>query len=100
VSTLPISRWVYRNDPGTPHIGPMAQDFHAAFAVGIDDDHITSIDADGVSLAAIQGLHRLVQQKEARLETLEAEIRSLQHRLETLEQTVRRLANSYNAVAP
>jgi hypothetical protein len=34
----------------------MAQDFHAAFQVGDDDKHIATVDADGVALAAIQGL--------------------------------------------
>jgi cell division protein FtsB len=35
----------------------MAQDFYAAFGVGEDDRHITSIDEDGVALAAIKALH-------------------------------------------
>ncbi len=35
----------------------MAQDFYAAFGVGEDDKHITSIDEDGVALAAIKALH-------------------------------------------
>jgi hypothetical protein len=35
----------------------MAQDFYAAFKVGEDDRHITSIDEDGVALAAIKALH-------------------------------------------
>ncbi len=39
------------------HVGPMAQDFYAAFRVGEDDRHITSIDEDGVALAAIKALH-------------------------------------------
>jgi hypothetical protein len=34
----------------------MAQDFYAAFRVGEDDRHITSIDEDGVALAAIKAL--------------------------------------------
>jgi hypothetical protein len=33
--------------------GPMAQDFKAAFGVGETDTGITSVDADGVALAAI-----------------------------------------------
>ena len=34
----------------------MAQDFYSAFGVGEDNRHITSIDEDGVALAAIKGL--------------------------------------------
>ena len=47
------------------HISPIAQDFSAAFGVGEDDTHINTVDADGVALAAIQGLYHLVQQKDA-----------------------------------
>jgi len=57
VATLPISRWSYKSEHGVRHVGPMAQDFYAAFKVGEDDRHITSIDEDGVALAAIKALH-------------------------------------------
>jgi DNA-binding transcriptional MerR regulator len=39
----------------------MAQDFHAAFGLGTDDKHIATVDADGVALAAIQGLNEKVE---------------------------------------
>ena len=58
VAGLPISRWNYQADADTPHIGPMAQDFHAAFGVGPDNTRIATVDADGVALAAIQALAR------------------------------------------
>ena len=58
VDALPISRWSYKSERGVRHVGPMAQDFYAAFKVGEDDKHITSIDEDGVALAAIKALHR------------------------------------------
>jgi hypothetical protein len=57
VDALPISRWSYKSERGVRHVGPMAQDFYAAFKVGEDDRHITSIDEDGVALAAIKALH-------------------------------------------
>jgi hypothetical protein len=57
VAALPISRWSYKSEHGVRHVGPMAQDFYAAFKVGEDDKHITSIDEDGVALAAIKALH-------------------------------------------
>jgi len=57
VASLPISRWSYKSERGVRHVGPMAQDFYAAFGVGEDDKHITSIDEDGVALAAIKALH-------------------------------------------
>jgi hypothetical protein len=93
VTALPIQSWAYKNSPDTRHIGPVEQDFHAAFRFNGDDDkHITTVDADGVALAAIQGLNHKVEsgkQKaerlEQRLEQKETEITELKQRLEKLE---------------
>ena len=61
--SLPISTWSYRGqDPSVRHIGPMAQDFYSAFQVGDDTHYISTVDEEGVALAAIQELARLVQQ--------------------------------------
>jgi len=57
VRALPITTWNYTSDdPAVRHIGPMAQDFAAAFGTGADDRHIHPMDGQGVALAAIQGL--------------------------------------------
>ncbi len=66
VVNMPISEWNYKvDDDAVRHMGPMAQDFHAAFGLGQDDKHIASIDASGVSLAAIQELNKQLElQKE------------------------------------
>ena len=61
----------------------MAQDFHAAFGVGLDDKHIATVDADGVALAAIQGLNQKLEQKET-------EITELKQRLAKLERLMNR----------
>jgi hypothetical protein len=53
---LPIDEWSYVSERGVRHVGPMAQDFYAAFNVGEDDRHISSIDESGVALAAIKAL--------------------------------------------
>jgi hypothetical protein len=79
LAELPISTWNYAaQDPSTRHIGPMAQDFHAAFGVGEDARHISTIDADGVALASIQGLQQLVQEKDAQIVALEARVTALE----------------------
>ena len=66
VVALPVSTWNYiTQDAGIRHMGPMAQDFHAAFGLGRTDRRISTIDLDGVALAAIQGLHQLVQEHAA-----------------------------------
>jgi hypothetical protein len=66
---------------GVRHIGPVAQDFHAAFNVGADDKHIATVDADGVALAAIQGLHALLKEKDTRIASLEERLAALEKRL-------------------
>ncbi|MCH7999337.1 MAG: tail fiber domain-containing protein [Chloroflexi bacterium] len=72
VAEMPIASWGYKSqDASIRHIGPTAQDFYDAFAVGEDDKHITTVDADGVALAAIQGLYELVQEQEAQIAALE-----------------------------
>ncbi len=82
VAALPLSQWNYKADTGTRHLGPMAQDFYAAFNIGPDDKHIATVDADGVALAAIQGLN---QKFEAEAKSKDARIRELEARLEKLE---------------
>ncbi len=77
VAALPISRWSYKSEHGVRHLGPMAQDFYAAFKVGEDDKHITSLDEDGVALAAIKALHRENGILHAENATLRSQIASL-----------------------
>ena len=76
---IPITVWNYKSqNPSIRHIGPMAQDFYAAFGVGEDDTHISTLDADGVALAAIQGLYQLVQEQAAQIADLEARLAALE----------------------
>ena len=92
LASMPIQKWNYKDDAGVRHIGPMAQDFFAAFGVGPDEKHIAMVDADGVSLAAIQGLHEVVKEKEVQIESLVKENETLQSRLAALEKAVSTLA--------
>jgi hypothetical protein len=85
LSRIPVATWSYKSqDASIRHIGPMAQDFHQAFAVGEDERHISTIDADGVALAAIQGLNELVKEKDAKIQTLEDRIAALEKAVGTL----------------
>ncbi len=75
VAALPLTTWNYKSQEKTVrHIGPMAQDFASAFQVGEDAKRITTVDADGVALAAIQGLNEKLDQQ---LKTKDREIQSL-----------------------
>jgi trimeric autotransporter adhesin len=80
VARLPISEWSYIIDPGVRHVGPMAQDFHAAFGLGKDERHIATVDADGVALAAIQALTRIAEEQRTELALLKARIADLESR--------------------
>jgi hypothetical protein len=72
VAHMPVSTWSYKSDdPAVRHMGPMAQDFRAAFQLGNTDKAYNSIDAHGVALAAIQALYERVQAQDARIERLE-----------------------------
>jgi len=86
LASLPIQTWTFKQQAGTRHIGPVAQDFYAAFGVGADDKHIATVDTDGVALAAIQGLNQVVKEKEARIEALEKEMAGLKSLINTLVQ--------------
>jgi hypothetical protein len=58
---IPITRWnMIGQDPNVHHLGPVAQDFYAAFSLGQDDEHINTGDAQGVAFAAyLRSTHRL-----------------------------------------
>jgi hypothetical protein len=72
VARMPISTWSYKNDdPSVRHLGPMAQDFHAAFRLGSTDRAYDPIDAHGVEFAAIQALYERLRKDEALLERLQ-----------------------------
>ena len=102
-SRLPLSTWSYQAQGGeTRHMGPMAQDFHAAFGLGEDERYISSVDADGVTLAAIQGLYQLLLEKDREMEEFEEayiyiellrnQNKSLERELRAVEQVVAELA--------
>ena len=80
VAAMPIRTWSYKSDPqARRHMGPVAQDFRAAFGLGTDDKHIGTVDAAGVSFAAIQGLYQLLEEQQRELATLREEIATLRN---------------------
>jgi hypothetical protein len=91
VATLPVSTWQYASERGVRHVGPMAQDFYAAFGVGADDRHITSIDEDGVALASIKALDGELHRENAGLRTRVAALESKVSEIDALRRELRRL---------
>jgi hypothetical protein len=82
VARLPIASWRYiGEDTSKRHVGPTAQDFWKAFQLGDDDNHIGTIDEGGVALAAIQGLHQMMQQKDREIAQLRRKLEAVETRL-------------------
>ena len=86
LASLPITTWKYKSDEDAiRHIGPVAQDFFETFGVGPSDTSISTVDADGVALAAAQGLYAHSQEQATRIAHLEKENTLLKKQLDTLE---------------
>jgi len=83
VVAMPIRQWNFKNDSAR-HVGPMAQDFHAAFGLGTDERHIATVDADGVALAAIQGLNQKLEEARADNAELRKELLEIKHLLSSM----------------
>ena len=61
LNDLPVPAWRYLNSDAL-HVGPMAQDFKAAFGLGDSDKEIQAVDAFGVLLMAVKALSEEVEQ--------------------------------------
>ncbi|HET6446918.1 MAG TPA: tail fiber domain-containing protein, partial [candidate division Zixibacteria bacterium] len=88
LAKVPVTSWNYKSSNDTErHIGPVAQDFYEAFGLGNSDTTIGTIDADGISIAAIQALYE-------RSVVLETENTSLHQQLSDLEQRLNNFESS------
>ena len=85
LAAMPIATWNYKAQAdAVRHMGPTAQDFREAFGLGEDERHISTVDSEGVALAAIQALYRLSQQQ----------VQELTKQVNELQNQVARLASS------
>jgi hypothetical protein len=83
VAALPISTWRYKDAASDDrHLGPVAQDFHAAFGLGRSAESVAPTDLAGVALAAIQALNAQVAERDARIEALEQRLARLERAAE------------------
>jgi hypothetical protein len=86
LAALQISNWNWRaQDPRVRHMGPTAQDFRDAFGLGKGRRTISTVDADGVALAAIKGLNERSEELEAENEEFREALAEQSERLEALE---------------
>lgn len=79
-------------------MGPVAQDFRAAFGLGDTDRGITTVDVGGVALAGVKALDTRTEAQTVRIDALEADLRARElerhnaeqrERIATLEQELR-----------
>lgn len=78
LAAMPVREWNYKaQDAAIRHIGPTAQDFHAAFGLGVDPRRINTIDADGVALAGVKALEARTQSLARENDALRAELAAL-----------------------
>jgi hypothetical protein len=91
VLALPITRWNFKKqDPSVKYVGPMAQDFHAAFGLGGTDDRVIhATNAQGVTIAALQGLNARL---EDRCQALQAEVTEMKSRMASMERMLEQQA--------
>jgi len=104
ISQMEITSWNYKSQsPSIRHIGPMAQDFYKAFNFGESDTTITTVDIDGVSLAAIQALAvktNELQLKANEVEKLKAKIEILENDKKKLEKRITNIEKELNINKP
>ena len=106
LARMPVYRWRWKTEAeGNRHIGPMAQDFHAAYGLNGDDDrHLLSVDTNGVALAAIQGLNAKLERENAalraQLAALDAQQQRLEERLQLLDVALRTVQASGRVDTP
>ncbi len=90
VAALPVSTWRYKADEtGARHVGPMAQDFHAAFGLGTNDTTLAPRDVAGIALAAVKELQEIVREKDEELAAMRAQLaafKEVEARLTALEE--------------
>ena len=78
IRQVPVTSWSYIGEQGSVrHLGPFAEDFRAAFGLGVDAQSIGLLDIDGVNFAAVKAL-------EERTRSLEAEVAELRRTVQLL----------------
>jgi hypothetical protein len=86
IESMPVSTWTYNSESNSVrHMGPTAQDFRKAFGHGDTDKAIATVDADGVSLAAVKALLQRTTNLRKENDELRSVLADLTRRLAELE---------------
>jgi len=80
---MPIDTWRYKGAPANErHLGPVAEDFHAAFGLGKSNRYIAPTDMAGVALASIKAMQREIVARDKRIAELEQRLDALEKKLD------------------
>lgn len=92
LAAMPVSEWWYKSDPAASrHIGPVAEDFHAAFGLGAEGIGLNVGDVAGVTIAAVQGLWLELRDQKAAAKDQEKTLAELHQRMEEQRQLIQEL---------
>lgn len=83
-ASLDVLSWEYNRTAGVSHIGPMSEDFHAAFGLGANDKEIAYVDANGVLYASVKALRQRLIDQQAELDVQRDAIAALRAELDAL----------------
>lgn len=79
LADLPVWTWNYLHTSAADrHIGPVAEDFYAAFGFGTTERALSPADVAGVALAATKALQNEIAERDAHIATLEARLARLE----------------------
>ena len=86
IKNIPITKWNYKKtDPNEKYIGPVSQDFYAAFHLnGTDSLGINSISIDGVNIAGIKALEKRTSEMKAVIDLLVKENKELKEQISNI----------------
>lgn len=94
---IPVTSWNYVSEgQKVRHLGPMAEDFFAQFGLGTGNTSIGVQDLAGVSIAAVKELDEQLQEKQAEIEKLQGEIKTLRSNQTELEKRLEAIEKSMN----
>lgn len=99
ISQLEITKWNYKGNSETEHIGPTAQDFQETFGVGSDGKSISTIDPSGIALAAIKELNRQNHELQQQSRELAVQNRDLKEQNSSLKKQMDQLAQRVEKLA-
>jgi len=104
VIAMPVYHWQPKDDPTREieHLGPMAQDFGAAFGLGTATKRSVSRMPTASRSPRSREWHRLVQQKDAQIQALQQRVASMQRQMalvESMQQRIAALEVVYDEVA-